>query len=340
MKKFAARPAASRPAAQSSAVRSSTARAAAQGAARRVQAPALSFLNRRSDLPLRDDATSRFLPWLVAPMVFLCAVALAGAFILHGLIGRWDRDVSGTLTVEIAAAPGDLSESAEQTRLKVESALAILQKTPGVIQAHALTQDQLVALLAPWLGNSDLLGELPLPALIDVTIDRQHSPDLPALSKQLEGSIPGASLDDHRAWLARLIDLSRAIELLAVAIVVLIGAVTSATVIYATRTGMAVHRDVIEVLHLIGATDDYIARQFAHRAFVLGLKGGILGLLGTLIPVAAMAFGAHHMEGGFLADLSLPLSGWGTIACLPLLAAILAMLTARLTVHRGLSRML
>ena len=298
------------------------------------------MFSRRSDLPLKDDAATRFLPWLVAPMVFLCSIALAGAFIISALLGRWDRDVSGTLTVEIAAAPGEAGESAEQTRIRVEQALRILAGTPGVADARALTQEQLVGLLAPWLGNSDLLKELPLPAMIDVTLRPDRQIDVGALAEQLSQAVPGASLDDHRVWLSKLIDLSRNIERLAVGIVVLIGGVTSATVFYATRSGMAVHHDVIEVLHLIGAPDAYIARQFAERAFALGLKGGIAGLGLTLPVLIAIGLGARSLQCGFLADLSLPFSGWAAVVALPAVAALLAMLTARVTVHRTLARML
>ena len=297
------------------------------------------MLHRRSDLPITDDATSRFLPWLIAPMVFLCAVALASVFVLGGLIGRWDRDVSGTLTVEIAAAAGEAGAAAERTRDRVAQVIELLKRTPGITRARALSQDQLVALLAPWLGNSDLLSELPLPALIDVSIEPGAVLDLDGLARKISDSVPGASLDDHRIWLAKLIDLSRSIEWLAIGIVALIGGVTSATVVYATRTGMAVHREVIEVLHLIGATDDYIARQFADRAFVLGLRGGVFGLALNLPILFAIGFGAKRMEGGFLADLSLPLIGWAAVLALPAFAALLAMLTARATVHGTLARM-
>jgi len=297
------------------------------------------MFGRRSDLPLKDDATSRFLPWLVAPMVFLCGIALAGVFILNALIGRWDRDVSGTLTVEIAAAPGEASESAERTRQRVETALRLLNDTPGIIRARALTQDQLVALLAPWLGNSDLLHELPLPALIDVSMRDDPPPDLAALSQKLSQAVPGTSLDDHRVWLSKLINLSRSIEWLAVGMVLVIGAVTSATVVYATRTGMAVHREVIEVLHLIGATDDYIARQFADRAFALGLKGGVIGFAINAPFLFGLDMFARRLEGGFLTGLSLPVPGWIAVLLLPLMAALLAMLTARGTVHQTLANL-
>ena len=299
----------------------------------------MGFFDRRSDLPLKGDASSLYLPWLVAPMVFLSAVALAGAFILNGLINRWDRDVSGTLTVEVAAAPGDASEAAEPTRRRVEQVLQMLDGTPGIASARALSQEQLIALMAPWLGTSDVLKDLPLPALIDVTVRPDADLDIDALSQKIAKTVPGASLDDHRRWLDRLIGLSRSIEWLAIGIVSLIGAVTAATVYYATRTGMAIHREVVEVLHVIGAADAYIARQFAHRAFALGLKGGLLGLALTLPILGAIAFGAHKMQGGFLADLSLPLIGIIAVLALPLAAALLAMLTAKAAAYGALARM-
>jgi cell division transport system permease protein len=299
----------------------------------------LGFFDRRSDLPLTGDASSRYLPWLIAPMVFLSAVALAGAFILNGLIGRWDRDVSGTLTVEIAAAPGEASAAIEPTRQRVEQVIRILDGTPGIASARALSQEQLIALMAPWLGTSDVLKDLPLPALIDVTVKEDADLDIDALAVKISKSVPGASLDDHRRWLDRLIGLSRSIEWLAIGIVTLIGLVTATTVYYATRTGMEIHREVIEVLHVIGAPDAYIAGQFAHRAFILGLKGGIVGLILTLPILGAIAYGAHKMQGGFLADLSLPLIGVIAVLILPVVSALLAMLTARMAAYGALARM-
>ncbi len=272
-------------------------------------------------------------------MVFLSAIALSGAFILSGLIERWDRDVSGTLTVEIAVAPGEAGEAAEKTRSDVAVVLRLLEATPGVAKAHALSQEQLVGLLAPWLGSTELLNELPLPALIDVTLKPDTAIDLADLGNRLTAAVPRASLDDHRMWLARLIGLSRGIEGLAIGIVLIIGIVTASTVHYATRSGMAVHRDVIEVMHMIGATDAYIARQFARRAFLLGLKGGLYGLLITVPAVGVIAYEAPAMQGGLLADLSLPAVGWIAVLALPVCAALLSLVTARAAVYRTLGRM-
>lgn len=296
------------------------------------------MFSRRSDLPLKGDATSRYLPWLVALMVFLSALAIAGAFVVGGLIERWDRDVSGTLTVQVMPAGGETGEQITEDR--VRQAIELMRHVQGVEAVKALDKRQTLALLEPWLGSTEVVQDLPLPRLIDVTVDPEARLDLGEVADRLAKAVPGASLDDHRVWLSRLISLSRTIEWLAVASVVLIGLVTSATVIYATRTGMAVHHGVIEVLHLIGAHDDYVARQFADRAFSLGFNGGLMGM-GMAVPaLSAIGWAARRLEGGFLPALSLPLAGYVVIGMLPAAAAVLAMLSARMTVHGTLSRML
>jgi cell division transport system permease protein len=295
------------------------------------------MFGRHSDLPLAGDATSRFLPWLVALMVFMASMAVAGAFVISGIIDRWDHDVSGTLTVQVLPAGGEQAEAATEERVRL--AVDVMRKVPGVVAVKAFDKRRTLALLEPWLGNTDVVQDMPLPRLIDVSIDPNARLDLAEIADRLTHAVPGASLDDHRVWLSRLINLSRTAQWLAVVVVVLIGAVTSATVVYGTRTGMAVHHGIIEVLHLIGAHDDYIARQFADRAFALGIAGGLMGI-GMAVPaLSAIGWAARRVEGGFVPSLSLPIFGYIAIGLLPLLAAGLAMLTARLTVHGTLSRM-
>jgi cell division transport system permease protein len=292
---------------------------------------------RHSDLPLKGDATSRFLPWLVALMVFLSTMAVAGVFVINGLIERWDHDVSGTLTVQVIPAGGDSSETKTDERVRL--AVDVMRRVPGVLAVKALDKRQTLALLEPWLGSTEVVQDLPLPRLIDVSVDPDARIDLAEVAERLSHSVPGASLDDHRVWLSRLINLSRTMQWLALAVLLLIGSVTSVTVVYATRTGMAVHHGIIEVLHLIGAHDDYIARQFADRAFALGFSGGLLGL-GLAIPaLSSIGWAAKRLEGGFLPSFSLSIIGYVVIGLLPVVAAGLAMLTARMTVHSTLSRM-
>ena len=232
------------------------------------------MLSRRSDLPLHGDALSRYLPWLIAFMVYLAMMALAGVLLLERLAERWEEGVSATLTVQIPP-----TESGEEDARRVASALDVLTGLPEVAHAETISEGQLAALLEPWLGASNAIEDLPLPQLIDVRLKPGAGLDSQRLSRQLEVVAPGAVVDDHSVWLERLVRLIHSVEVLATAILLLICLATVATVVFTTRTGLAIHREEIEVLHFIGAQSGYIARQFASRALTLGLRGGLIGLV-------------------------------------------------------------
>lgn len=297
------------------------------------------MFNRRSDLPLGSDANSRFLPGMVAVMVFLATISLAGAMSLQVVLERWNRDVSGTLTVQLMPAGGDPAKADKETGRRLNAVLEVLRTTPGVAAARPLDQQQIADLLEPWLGSADLLADLPVPRLIDVTIIPGATVNLDPLSTRLAEVAPGTSLDDHQVWLSKLVRLGHGLELLGMTVVLLVGMATAATVMYATRTGLAVHRPVIEVLHLIGAQDDYIARQFAHRSLLLGLRGGFIGM-GMAVPVlGGVSWLAARIDDRMMPDMTLGFLHWMALGALPVAAGYLAMATARITVHRALARM-
>lgn len=297
------------------------------------------MFSRRTDLPLDADILGRFLPWLIAFMVFLAILATAGMFVLQDAAGRWSSGVARTLTVQIPP-PADETVPAAAEDPRVLEALTILRTTPGIARADVLDDDRVAALLEPWLGPAGVVAGLPLPRLIDVEMEPGAAIDSEALGRRLAGAVAGASVDDHRIWLDRLLRLLGAVEWVAMAILVCIGLATVGTVIYTTRTSLAVHRQVIEVLHLIGAQDAYVARQFAWRALSLGLRGGLIGL-GLALPVLfAVGYLAAHIDAELLPRASLGALQWGMLVVIPLLAAAVAMMTARITVLKTLATML
>lgn len=291
----------------------------------------------RSDLPVAADPANRFLPWLVATMVFLATLALAGALGLQEMADRWRGQMSGTLTVQIPAAA-----EATETAARVERAVRLLASLPEVAGASAVADEQLVKMLEPWLGSADLIGDLPVPRLIDVTLRPEGGGgvDLAAMTARLRDVAPGAMIDDHRVWLGRLIALADGIRLLAWATLGLVGMATTVAVIHATRSGLAVHRPHIEVLHLVGATDRYIARQFARRALMHGVVGGVLGIGLATPALAGVLVLLAPLEGGLIPTVEPRPEHLAALAALPLLAGGVAMLTAHRTVRRHLARML
>ena len=111
------------------------------------------------------------------------------------------------------------------------------------------------------------------------------------------------------------------------------------SVIFATRMGLAIHSRVIELLHLIGAQDAYVAREFETHALKLALRGGAFGLLLAIATVTLVARLFERLDSVLLPELTLLPLEWAALAMLPLAIALVAMLTARVTVLRNLGRM-
>jgi cell division transport system permease protein len=290
---------------------------------------------KRSDLPLDQDAHSRFLPWLIAFMVFLAVLAIGGILVLNATATRWDQGVGGTLTVQIAA-----TEDAKTDQNNLQEVLNVIAAQAGVERYIVIDEDRMMALLSPWLGASAKAGDLPLPKLIDVGLSDEAKFDLKAFTRALQLRVPEASVDDHRVWLQRLVKLIRTVQLIAMAILVFIALATIGTVVFTTRTGLAVHKEAIEVLHLIGAQDSYIAGQFAGRAMMLGLKGGLIGIVLGLPALLAVGYLAESLQDAALPELAFRLGEWVLFAAIPISVAALATTTARRTVLRALARML
>ena len=294
-------------------------------------------LFRRSDVPLDSDASGRFLPWLVAVMVYLAALALVCALTMTRAISHWEQGLSGTMTIQIPQGLGAQDQAGPNDVLA--RVTRILLETPGVRQAEVLETAEIERLLEPWLGAAAGLADLPVPALISVTFDAAAPPDIERLAQRVAEAAPGAVVDSHQAWLGKVRDLARSVQLLSVLVVGLIGVGAIAIVAFATRMGLSVHGHVIELLHLIGARDAYVARQFQSHALTFALRGGIIGLLlaiGTVFLIGRTIKGGEAL---LLPALSLQPLDWSVLLLLPVAVALVAMITARMTVLRTLGRM-
>jgi cell division transport system permease protein len=285
----------------------------------------------RADLPFERDQATRFLPWIVALMVFLGALSLAAATAIGNVIDRWDNTLTGRITVQV---PPD--EASQDVLAQLVDAL---NATPGITQAETLSGDATRALVEPWLGTLDADLELPLPAVIDVETAAGTVFDVNLLAGRLAKIAPGIIVDDHRVWLLQLVRVARTVELVAFAILILIGLTAIAAVVFATRSGLAIHAAIINLLHVMGARDAYIAHQFQMQAMMLGVRGGIIGAAAAVIVLIVLTSMTAGVDVALLPSAPLSLSQWPLLMLVPVAAVVIAMVTARVTVLRTLARM-
>lgn len=288
----------------------------------------------RVDFLPKTGTPDSLLSWVIAVMVYLTALAMGAGLALHDSAGQWRQEIARALTVQIIGGTQQAMDD------ETEAALGVLRGFPGVQSADKLERDEIAALLEPWLGTGNLSADLPLPQLIDVLLEPDAKVNLPSLRRALAGAAPHAQLDDHDQWLGRIIDLAVSLQIIAVGIIVLISLITMAIIVFATRAGLATHREIIEIVHLIGARDAVIASEFQRRFLVVGLKGGFIGLLVAVLTMLGLAQIMLELQASFLPRLSLTPGIAVGLAALPFLIGLLAMLTANVTVRQTLSRMM
>src|ERR1700761_5323720 len=142
-----------------------------------------------STIPFKSEQrTMRALSVLVTGlMVALGILVLAGAATLRHVDTAWRHALTDRWTVETTAIDADKT-------------IATLKTTEGVTETRIVPGDEMRHLLQPWLHDTALTAELPLPTLIDVMIDRERPPSAAALAQKLAAAVPGAKLDDHGSW--------------------------------------------------------------------------------------------------------------------------------------------
>ncbi len=296
---------------------------------------------RFDDLGLKRALSERLLPMLVAAMAFLAALALAGAVAASALARHWQQGAGSVMTVQVTqpAAPAASGAGTRQDRV-----IAILRGTPGVTSVRALDDEELAALLRPWLGGGAGRIALPLPAVIEV---RLAGPDLDAagLAARVTAAAPGTLLEGHDVWVRRLAVLARSLQACAALALAVVGFVAVAVIAVATRAGLAARRDAIEVVHGLGATDGYIAGRFARRATTLATAGATAGAVAALPVLLGMAGLAAPFSGQDIPEDfggligAMPAILWLGLPALPPVAATIGWLTAQGTVRRWLRRL-
>ena len=289
----------------------------------------MSVWSRRAEIAFAQPSTRRFLPWLIAVMVLLGAMALAGALALGAMTVSWDDVLRGRVTVQVP-------RSAAPDAPVLDEIVRLVATAPGVVSALPLDDAQTATMLAPWLGADIAAADLPIPHLIDVTIVDDGTFATDALITRLQEIAPGVSVDDHRVWLGDMVRLVRTVQILGYVTVLLIGFCAVSAVIFATRSELAIHQQVVELLHLIGARDGYIARQFQLYALRLCLRGAFVGAFAMVAMLAAVIAVGRDLDTLLVPPIRFAPWHWAVLAAVPVAAPLIALVTARLTVMRSL----
>jgi cell division transport system permease protein len=286
------------------------------------------------------SVTGRSLTLVITIMCFLASLTAGAVYMMNQSASAWLRDIASEVTVQIEA-----KENANLDKL-VADVTGFLSRQQGVAQVRALSVADAAQLLEPWLGQTEALQALPVPRLIAIELDRAAPPDFNALRAALTSQFAGVSIDDHRRWQQQIRTITRSFALGGLAILLLVGAATTAIIVSATKSAMASNRDIVEVLHFVGATDRFIAREFERHFLRLGVRAGVVGAAWATFVFIAMPTVMELLGGGgvtigelrrLIGIATLDMPGYFLLGIVVLVIAALCMLTSRIGVYRILN---
>ncbi len=269
---------------------------------------------------------------VIAVMAFLAALALGASLVADRTAAGWRAGLVGKVTVQILPpARGPANEGLQR---ETDDVLKVLRATSGIAHAAPLSEDEMQKLVQPWLGRGNLVSDLPLPRLIDAEIVPGADVDLQGLAERLKHVAPDSVLDDHSHWIARLRDLAQSVVWTAYGILLLIAVATAAAVSFATRAGLETHREMVGLLHQMGARSGFIAKAFEWHYFRSALLAATAGA--ALAAIFFLGAGGLQFAGveavPFLPPLALKPMELTWLLAVPAATGLIALATARLSV--------
>ncbi|OXE37364.1 MAG: cell division protein [Phenylobacterium zucineum] len=279
-------------------------------------------------LPASDNRDGS-LTFVVATLCFLACLMALTVLATNRAVNDWSDQLNSQATIIVRPRTNETPD------LAAARAAEALAGVPGVTEARALEREKAEALVEPWLGDITDLQDLPIPRLVAVDLDHKHPASAAALSTALKDRGIDGIVDDHSIWTRDIARSAGVLRWICGGVFVLITAAAASIIAFATRAGLLARREVVEVLHLTGAEDLYIARLFQARFAQLAAWAGALGAVGA----AGVGALLRLVGGGIGLTPAVPIL-WPdllAVAPCPLVAALVAAIAARLTAEHMIS---
>lgn len=289
-------------------------------------------MSSRQDLPLKKDIAARFVPKIVALMVYLGTLCFVFTLFMIQSTHVWQNQLKTHLSIEVPTFSGT-SSGALQSRV-----LQLLNQTPGVQHATAVPQKEMVNLFHSLLGEEVNIELFSLPIIIDVTLNEKEKADIPNLEIHLKNISSHIELTDHRNWQYQVLSLIQSSVLITLMVTGLILFAALATTTFATRTSLLIHRQIIEVLSLMGATNAYIAKQFQVNALKQGLIASMIGSFFAFLTFLGIITLLEKADLPFIVNSAFYFQALSVFVLAPFFTAFSMMISVRLSVMKALSR--
>ena len=220
--------------------------------------------------PKGNDAGS--LLFVLSIVAYLATIALMFSLSMNRISASWNTSLKNTATVQILVDNPRLIET------QVDITLKNLKENYPNSEVTAVDKKKSLDMLKPWLGNSVLPDDLPIPALISIKFAKEDNKDLAYLTPDLKAEGVIIEIDDHTRWSEQVKRSAAALKVGSSALLILIFSVAMFITNYATKSALLTQKKIINILLQVGAKNIFITKLFIKQAGVRGLVSGFYGV--------------------------------------------------------------
>jgi cell division transport system permease protein len=274
--------------------------------------PRLNYAFRRSLRGMRQSPVGAVVAAATVALSLFAAGGLSSAgWIAEQALGRWAQALKLTVYLDDSATPPQREAVRSLLAERMGRDPTFVDKAAGL---HALRQS--LGDLGPVLDD---LPENPLRDALEIPITAFPPSGLAGLSSEL-ARLPGVvDVDSGARWVEPVQRLLKALRTLGLTVFGLMGAASLVLVSNTFRLAVYARRDEVEIMKLVGATDNFVRNPFL-------LEGLILGTVGGCGAAAALLATWHWLWPRAVAVLT-PLTALGS-APIPFTRALLGLVLA------------
>jgi cell division transport system permease protein len=241
---------------------------------------------RRVDLPLTQDASARFIPWIMGIMLYFSLLLGVSTTLFFQENRSQAMGNIPHLTLEIPA-PKKERHNLEKT---LQETLILF---PEILKWRMIPLEEIRHTFRNFfheeMASLDLDTE---PLFVDLWVKKGFAPKIATeINQKLSSIAPNMEFFLHQQWTRPLfnkIDLLYWGGLLGI---ILLFSGLLAVVAFSVRTGISIHSPILKILDLIGASESYIIHQFQRQNRVIFFKSlAIMALFFSLTLLGVQTF--------------------------------------------------
>ena len=290
----------------------------------------------KTDIAFKSDINKSFLPFVTAFMVFIASIIFATSLIGNSFTNDWNKYLKNNVSIQVL--PDFKAKHLEKDiELRIKNIINILKITPGIKSYSVMDKTETENLIKPWVENFP--NDLILPRIINIEISPIIPFDAKKLITELEAYSKNIKFETYSDWMYEIQSSITAVQILLGLIVIIILITVAITISYATRSGLNINKKVINIMHMVGATNDYISKEFSKQMMKLALIGGSVGYLFSCFIIFIIKISTSYITNKIIVNFEFSNEIYLYILIIPVIAGVIAKVSAMLTIKQELNNM-